>query len=369
MGATRRVLGGGLLVVAAVAAPLAVLLGTPWLWAGAGACLVGGAAAAVGPGRARAEGTTAPVVPGGRETPDAPPTPEIDDLPGFFSSPPGSPAALPPAPTPDPAPDPAPEPGVTPPPAPTTTGPPGTATGTGTGAAATGSGSRARTGALVATTGVVVAVLVVGAVAWVSTRGSDAPSASAPSARSSSPPSSAALSSAALSSAEPSSAPLTAASAGDLAGTDVPPGEDGFRADLAFPGIVLEPRAVGVTVAYPALRVSGDGDRAVAHLELPVWNCLAADPPADPVAAQCSRSLVEYADLGSPDLAVAARGDGVDLQGTFATYTRPNGSAPSYTGRGYPVTVQLTPTAGGVAATLQLGDGEVAATGGGSVGR
>jgi hypothetical protein len=164
-------------------------------------------------------------------------------------------------------------------------------------------------------------------------------------------------------------APLTAAAAGDLAAVDLPPGDDGYTASLTFPGVVLEPRAVGVTVAYPVLTVDSDGTSTIAHLDLPIWNCLAGTPPVDPAAAQCSRALEEHADLGSPDLVTERDGDGADLSGSFATYTRPNGSAPAYTGRSYPLTVTITDQAGpgqAVSGALTLGGTRVDASGEGS---
>jgi hypothetical protein len=72
------------------------------------------------------------------------------------------------------------------------------------------------------------------------------------------------------------------------------------------------------------------------------------------VAAGCARSLTEYADLTDPQLQVSRDGDRLDLVGLFPTYTRPNGSAPGYTGRAYQLTAAITaerdvtaPAAGG----------------------
>jgi hypothetical protein len=162
-------------------------------------------------------------------------------------------------------------------------------------------------------------------------------------------------------------APLTAAAPGDLAATDLDPGADGFTATASFGGVVLEPRAVGVTVAYPVLRVSSDGDRTLAHVEFAVWNCLADAPPADPATADCRRGLTEYADLPSPDLQATRTGDdGVRLTGSFPTYTRPNGSPPVATGRSYALEIELADRRGAVSGTLRLGDGEAAAAPGGT---
>jgi hypothetical protein len=124
---------------------------------------------------------------------------------------------------------------------------------------------------------------------------------------------------------------------------------------------VLEQRAVGVTVTYPSVSVSTDGRRALAHVRLPTFNCLTAEPPTDPVAAGCTGSLTEYADLADPELQVSRDGDRLDLVGLFPTYTRSNGSAPGFTGRAYQLTVALTadgPTRDGaapVAGTIRIG--------------
>ncbi|WP_222194103.1 hypothetical protein [Modestobacter italicus] len=128
-----------------------------------------------------------------------------------------------------------------------------------------------------------------------------------------------------------------------LALASVPLGEDGVAASISAQGLVLEQRAVGLTVTYPSLSVSTDGRRSLAHVRLPTFNCLTAEPPADPVAAGCVRSLTEYADLASPQLQLTRDGDRIELVGLFPTYTRPNGSAPVYTGRAYQLAATVTP--------------------------
>jgi hypothetical protein len=116
-------------------------------------------------------------------------------------------------------------------------------------------------------------------------------------------------------------------------------------ARLAFGGIVVERQAVGTTVAYPSVSVTaaGDGRTALAHLRLPTWNCLALEPPTDPAAAGCVRSRTEHADLPAPALTVTRDGLDLRLTGRFPTYTRPIGTAPAYTGRGYDLTVTVSP--------------------------
>jgi len=117
-------------------------------------------------------------------------------------------------------------------------------------------------------------------------------------------------------------------------------------ARLTFGGIVLEPRAVGITATYPVIEVTTDGERSSARVEFPTFNCLAAEAPADPVAAGCTRSLPEYAELASPDLEVQRDGDGLRISGLFPTELRPNGSAPTPTGRAYDLRITVTPTDG-----------------------
>jgi hypothetical protein len=138
-------------------------------------------------------------------------------------------------------------------------------------------------------------------------------------------------------------APALDPAAGALAFESVPLGEDGMAASVTFEGVVLEQRAVGLTVTYPSVSVTTDGRRSLAHVRLPTFNCLTAEPPADPVAAGCARSLTEYADLTDPALQVTREGDRIELTGLFPTYTRPNGNAPGYTGRAYQLSAAVTP--------------------------
>ncbi|MEX5718135.1 hypothetical protein [Geodermatophilus maliterrae] len=134
--------------------------------------------------------------------------------------------------------------------------------------------------------------------------------------------------------------------AGALAARSVPLGEDGVTARLTLDGLVLEQRAVGVTVTYPAVSVTVGGDgTALAHVRLPTWNCLGTTAPADPAAAGCTPTGVEYADLPTPALDVTRDGAALRLTGRFPTYTRANGTPPAYTGRVYPLTVTAAPAA------------------------
>ena len=133
-------------------------------------------------------------------------------------------------------------------------------------------------------------------------------------------------------------------------GTGEPPRHAATTADpartearLTFGGVVLEPRAVGVTVTYPVVQLSVDDERSRARVELPTYNCLTAEAPADPVAAGCTPSVPEYAELASPALAVDEEGDRLVVSGRFPTETRPNGSAPAATGRAYELRITVTP--------------------------
>lgn len=142
--------------------------------------------------------------------------------------------------------------------------------------------------------------------------------------------------------------------AGRLAASSVPVGPDGAVARATFEGLVLERRAVGVTAAYPAVSVTASevpGGPALAHVRLPVWNCLRDAAPPDPVAAGCRRLPTQHAELGTPALRVSSDGDGLRIDGRFPTYLRPAGSPPEWTGQVYPLTVTWTP--GG--STIHLG--------------
>jgi len=117
----------------------------------------------------------------------------------------------------------------------------------------------------------------------------------------------------------------------------------GAEAKLTFGGVVLEQRAVGVTVTYPVVEVSSGSDGARARVELPTYNCLTGDAPADPAAAGCVRSVTEYAELASPGLLVRDHGNGLELSGRFATELRPNGGPPAPTGQVYGLHLTVTP--------------------------
>jgi hypothetical protein len=118
-------------------------------------------------------------------------------------------------------------------------------------------------------------------------------------------------------------------------------------ARLTFGGVVLEPRAVGVTATYPVVEVTTDGERSSARVEFPTFNCLTAEAPVDPVAAGCTASMTEYAELSSPDLVVDRDGDDLRISGLFPTELRPNGSAPTPTGRAYDLRITVTPAGEG----------------------
>lgn len=119
-----------------------------------------------------------------------------------------------------------------------------------------------------------------------------------------------------------------------------PHSRDGATAEarLRFGGVVLEERAVGVTATYPQLVLDG----GVASLTLPTWNCLASEAPEDPVVAGCAAGRTEYAELGTPGLAVTRTGDGLRLRGEFRTATRPTSGPDEPTGRSYELLITVT---------------------------
>jgi hypothetical protein len=137
--------------------------------------------------------------------------------------------------------------------------------------------------------------------------------------------------------------PADSAHAGELAYTTLPMGRSDTSARLEFAGLVLERQAVGVTVTYPGSSLSTSGNRALVHLRLPTWNCLTADAPSDPAEAGCVPSVTEYGDLPTPALRMARDGNRLVLEGRIPTYTRPNGSAPVYTGRVYDLALTVSP--------------------------
>jgi hypothetical protein len=152
--------------------------------------------------------------------------------------------------------------------------------------------------------------------------------------------------------------------AGRLATASVPIGDDGALARLTFEGLVLERRAVGVTVAYPSISVTAaevPGGPALAHVRLPAWNCLADTAPHDPVAAGCLRLPTQYAELPTPALTVSEDGDGLRISGRFATYLRPGGSPAEWTGLVYPLAVHVRPDGDSATGAIHLGSERAAA--------
>ena len=121
------------------------------------------------------------------------------------------------------------------------------------------------------------------------------------------------------------------------------PGPGRAESQVGAAGLVLEQRAVGITAAYPEVRLSTDGDPARLELRMPTWNCLTAEAPDDPAAAGCARSLVEHAELTSPELVVERAGERIRVHGRVATWVHPAGSAPEPTGRSYDLELTLAP--------------------------
>lgn len=147
---------------------------------------------------------------------------------------------------------------------------------------------------------------------------------------------------------------------------------EGVALELAFGGVVLERRPVGVTATYPRVVVTSDGGQDVAEVELPTYNCLTAEAPDDPEAAGCTPAGTEHARLASPELTLESGEDGeVRVSGRFPTWLRPNGSPPEPTGRAYEIDVTVAPDGrarGGewvpAAGTLRLGEDSAPSTGG-----
>ncbi|MGY1835174.1 hypothetical protein ACI79P_08700 [Blastococcus sp. SYSU DS0510] len=135
-----------------------------------------------------------------------------------------------------------------------------------------------------------------------------------------------------------------------------------LEADLAFAGLVLEQRAVGITAAYPEAQLTTGGDGTRLTIRLPTYNCLAAVAPPDPEAAGCVAAAVEQGTVQTPDLRLERSGGRLLLSGELATWTDPTGSPPEPTGRVYPLQLTLSPgdqvAAGGwrdVLGRLELG--------------
>lgn len=149
---------------------------------------------------------------------------------------------------------------------------------------------------------------------------------------------------------EPSAAPAPPPGAGD----DDRPAR--AEARLSFGGVVLERRAVGVTATYPRVVLADGGTGTRATVELPTFNCLTADAPADPLAAGCTPTGTEFAELSTPALEVTRAGRELRVSGRFATWVRPNGSSPVPTGRAYDLTITAGPAG-------RSGEGWVPATG------
>lgn len=236
-----------------------------------------------------------------------------DDLPGFLSSPPG---------TPRPADD-------------GRTGP--------AGVPVRDPGPRRHARVLA---GTAATVLVIGALVTAGVLGTRHPSPTAPRGAAATP------SPAAPSSAPPSAPPAALPDqplqpspgdpgAGVLAGTDLPVGAGDVGAHLAASGLVLAQVPAGVTAGFPAVALTTDGDRAVLHLDLPTANCLTPTAPARPDDAGCQPVAREFGDLASPALRMTSDGDRLVFTGRVPTYLRPDGAPPVWTGRTLDVTVTV----------------------------
>jgi hypothetical protein len=249
--------------------------------------------------RRRAAGEEAPGPSAGRE-----PGFGEDDLPGFLESPPGMPGA-PGAPTAPDGPWPA-LAGAAPPPPSGTTAPD----------AAGGRGIRTTLTAMAA-----AALLLIGAAAAIAVVSRDRAPA-------------------------PGATGSTAGSPTTAVPSPAGPGGDGVELHLAFAGVVLERHAVGVTATYPTVHLTSDGERSLAAVELPTFHCLSSEAPRDPLAAGCTRSVTEHAELTGPALEATVRDGAVRLSGRFPTFVQSPGAPREWTGRAYELTVTAAPTAG-----------------------
>lgn len=130
----------------------------------------------------------------------------------------------------------------------------------------------------------------------------------------------------------------------DSASTDGAGTDDGaVAAVMTFSGLVLEPRAVGITAAYPEVRLTADGDAPRLDVLLPTYNCLTRTAPADPLAAGCAAALVEQGTVGPDDLRLDRDGDRWVATGRLATLLPAGGSPPEPTGRVYDLELTVSP--------------------------
>jgi len=135
--------------------------------------------------------------------------------------------------------------------------------------------------------------------------------------------------------------------------------------------VVLERHAVGITAGYPRVALTTAPGGATAELELVTFNCLRAEAPEDPVAAGCTRTVPEHAELTEPGLSVETDRGGLRLSGRFATARVANGAQPVPTGRVYDVSLTAAPRNGRPGAgrepasgLLQLGNDRIGTTDG-----
>ena len=119
--------------------------------------------------------------------------------------------------------------------------------------------------------------------------------------------------------------------------------DDDVAAVLTFEGLVLEPRAVGITAAYPEVTLTGEGDAARLDVRLPTYNCLTRDAPADPLAAGCAAAAVEHGSLGPDEVRLERDGDRWLVEGRLATSLPSGGSGPVPTGRAYDLELTVSP--------------------------
>lgn len=131
---------------------------------------------------------------------------------------------------------------------------------------------------------------------------------------------------------------------------DVPSGPAGWSAQLWFGGVLIGRDGTRLVVAYPAIEVSSDGDRVVAHAKLAMFRCLRRKAVTSPDFVGCTGRRVEYGDLTRPELQVTRTPVGAfTLAGSFPTYVyggavdRGPGLPLRWTGRTVPLRVRCVP--------------------------
>ena len=164
--------------------------------------------------------------------------------------------------------------------------------------------------------------------------------------------------------------PTPAVPPGALAGW-VATSKAAYSAQIWYRGVLLEHQSGRLVVVYPALILSSDGTRVVAHVKLPVFSCARRAGPTSPNFVDCHQRRVEYGDLAKPTVSISVLGDQeLTVAGQFPTYTygvgvdRGPALSMQWTGHTFPVRLTVMPAQplrhrrGGLVATGQVQIGE-----------